>query len=241
VGSELKTIGFAATVCIVCSLLLSAVYSSLKPRQDLNKANDLKVKVLQAFGQEVTDAKGRTVLTSDEIAQLFAEQVDGRVLDSQGNLVDDISVADLTVEQINDRDRESRLKQYYPYYIFTDKDSGQKRYAVHISGMGLWSVVKGYLALEDDFSTVAGIAFYNHAETPGLGGEIDKPWFTAQFPGKQMIIGGDVQYFRVLKPGETMDEASVHGPSGATMTSKGITRFVNSDFAVYHSHFQGLR
>ncbi|NIQ76081.1 MAG: Na(+)-translocating NADH-quinone reductase subunit C, partial [Gammaproteobacteria bacterium] len=56
---EKKIIGFAASVCLVCSLTLSGVYSALRDRQELNKSNDLKGKVLQAFGIEIADEKGR--------------------------------------------------------------------------------------------------------------------------------------------------------------------------------------
>ena len=239
-GKELKVIGFAAAVCIVCSLVLSGVHSSLKPRQEANKANDLKKKVLQAFGVEVVDKKGKPLMTTEEIAALFESQVEGRVLDKDGKLVDDRSVESLSKEEINDRDKEHKRKAYYPYYVYTDSETGQKRYAVHLSGMGLWSIVKAYMALEDDYGTIAGIAFYEHGETPGLGGDVDKPAFQDQWKQKKMTKDGKPTYFRVLKPGEQGDESSVHGPSGATMTSKGITKFVNSDFAVYYAHFQEL-
>ena len=176
-GDNLKTIGFAAAVCLVCSLLLAAVYSGLKAKQDRNREIDLKTNVLKAFGVEVVDEKGRSVMAADEIETVFDERVKGVVLDST-SAVTDLAVGELLPEQINDRDKENNnLKQYYPYYVFSDAETGKTRYAVHISGMGLWSVVKGYLALEDDLATVAGVAFYDHKETPGLGGEIDRPDF----------------------------------------------------------------
>lgn len=241
-GKELKVIGFAAVICLVCSLLLSGVYSTLKPRQDINKANDLKKKVLQAFGVAVVDEKGKPLLSVTEIASIFEAQIEGRVLDKDGKLVTDRSVESLSKEDMNDRDKNDKLKRkaFYPYYVYTDKDSGQKRYAIHISGMGLWSIVKAYLALEENYGTIAGVAFYEHGETPGLGGDVDKPAFQDQWKKKTMIRDGKPAHFRVLKPGELADESSVHGPSGATMTSKGITRFVNRDFKVYYSHFKEL-
>lgn len=235
-GDELKTVGFAASVCMGCSLLLAAVYSGLKEEQDINKANDLKVKVLQAFGLDITDAKGRRTVSTEEINQIFTSRVQGFVLDRTGSPTDK-HVADLTAEEINDRDPQDGLKQYYPYYVYTDPETGDKRYAVHVSGMGLWSVVKGYLALAPDGATVAGIAFYDHAETPGLGGEVEKPFFRDRFKGKRLADGGRPAYFRVLKPGEKTDASSVNGISGATMTCKGVQAFINSDYAVYHRHF----
>ena len=150
-----------------------------------------------------------------------------------------MTIANLEPEDINDRDKATGLKKYYPYYVYTDPETGEELYGIHVSGMGLWSVVKAYLALKGDFSTIAGAAFYDHAETPGLGGEIDKPWFQNQFKGKKLVEDGEVRYFEVVKPSKEVDNNSVHGPTGATMTSKGITDFINRDFAVYYKHFRG--
>jgi Na+-transporting NADH:ubiquinone oxidoreductase subunit C len=241
VGDNLKTIGFATAVCLVCSLLLAAVYSGLKAKQDRNREIDLKTNVLKAFGVEVVDEKGRSAMPAEEIESVFAESVKGVVLDSDSKITD-LAVAALTPEHVNDRDKEKGgLKQYYPYYVFADAQTGRKRYAVHISGMGLWSVVKGYLALEDDLATVAGVAFYDHQETPGLGGEIDRADFQASFAGKLMLKEGVVQTFRVIKPSAPEGDSSVHGISGATMTCKGLTAFINSDFVVYNKHFETIR
>ena len=44
-----------------------------------------------------------------------------------------------------------------------------------VRGYGLWSTLHGFIALKNDFKTVVGLGFYQHAETPGLGGEVDNP------------------------------------------------------------------
>ena len=55
---------------------------------------------------------------------------------------------------------------------------------VPISGKGLWSSLYGYFAIDkNNFSTVKGITFYKHGETPGLGAEITKEWFKSSFIG----------------------------------------------------------
>ncbi|MFC1496884.1 NADH:ubiquinone reductase (Na(+)-transporting) subunit C [Verrucomicrobiota bacterium] len=238
-GKELKTIGFAAIICLVCSLLLAAVYSGLKSEQDRNKVVDMKVKVLTAFGVDISDDKGRITKTSKEIEEIFDAQVKGEVLDNNGNLVD-LSVGSLTEEQINTRD-EDGLKQYYPLYTYTDLNSGRKLYGIHVSGKGLWSLIKGYLAMEDDLFTIAGIAFYEHQETPGLGGEIEKDFFQNGFKGKTFIENGVVKEFRVIKPGTKGDDHCVDGITAATMTCKGVANFLNSDFAVYNKYFEKSR
>ena len=59
-------------------------------------------------------------------------------------------------------------------------------YSIPISGKGLWSTIYGYIALEPDGETVKGINFYQHGETPGLGGELEKEWFTSNYIGKKI-------------------------------------------------------
>ena len=56
-----------------------------------------------------------------------------------------------------------------------------------IYGKGLWSTLYGFLSLDADATTVRGITFYEHAETPGLGGEIENPRWKAQWNGKNVF------------------------------------------------------
>ena len=71
-------------------------------------------------------------------------------------------------------------------YRGTGADGGTL-YCIPISGYGLWSTLYGFLALEADLDTVRGITFYEHKETPGLGGEVDNPSWQAQWKGKKIL------------------------------------------------------
>ena len=87
-----------------------------------------------------------------------------------------------------------------PLYAWTDEGrTSPSKYAFPISGKGLWSMLYGYLSLEADLETIAGISFYKHGETPGLGAEIEKEWFQKQFVGKKLYADGDPTEFKVLK------------------------------------------
>ena len=238
---QLKIIRFATIVCLVCSILLAVVSSALSPRQEANKANDIKTKVLQVFG--VTNELGQAVKDAATIEKVFSEQITGMVLDSEGKVVAGKEVADLTSSEINNRDKATGLKEFYPLYIYTDAVTSEKLYAVHVSGKGLWSTIKGYMALEDDLDTVFGIVFYENAETPGLGAEVEKPYFQDQFKGKKWLTDGAVNTFRVIKPGGELNDHTVDGITAATMTCVGVEVFLNEDFAVYNKYFtqEGLR
>jgi Na+-transporting NADH:ubiquinone oxidoreductase subunit C len=88
----------------------------------------------------------------------------------------------------------------------------------------------GFLALEADLNTVAGIGFYEHAETPGLGGEVDNPLWKQKWIGKRVYGDANDVALRVIK-GEvdTSRPQAVHqidGLTGATLTSRGIDNLI---------------
>ncbi len=85
-------------------------------------------------------------------------------------------------------------------------------------------MLKGYLALEPDFETVAGLTFYEHKETPGLGGEVENKTWKAQWDGKKVYKGEDVE-LHVVK-GAADNEYEIDGLSGATITSNGVTNMI---------------
>jgi Na+-transporting NADH:ubiquinone oxidoreductase subunit C len=129
-----------------------------------------------------------------------------------------------------------------PIYMWRESvEAGPSKYAFPIAGKGLWSMMYGYLSIESDLETVAGISFYKHGETPGLGAEIEKSWFQSQFAGKKLYENGSPTDFRVLKPGSELDQSSVDGISGSTMTSKGVQALIQRDAATYSEYFNKIR
>lgn len=90
--------------------------------------------------------------------------------------------------------------------------------AVAFEGPGLWNKIKGYLALDSQMDTILGITFYEHEETPGLGGEIDKQWFREQFIGKPLRDPDGKLAIAIVKPGMASGANDIDGISGATIT-----------------------
>ena len=103
-----------------------------------------------------------------------------------------------------------------------------------IRGFGLWGTMYGYISLENDFNTVAGIEFYQHKETPGLGAEVDNPKWKALWPGKQIYQNNDVA-LKVIKgkveSDDSMNAYKVDGLSGATLTSRGVSNMIEYWFS----------
>lgn len=230
------TIGFAAAICVACSLLLAAASSLLQARQERNAALDRQRNVLKAFG--VSGEQGRNI-EAPRVTQLFDAHIRSIVLDGEtGAVIEGLTSADVDLSSLEDK---SRL----PLYRWVENERVES-VALPIIGKGLWGTIYGYLALESDMNTIRGITFYEHGETPGLGGEIDKNWFQDQFKGKRIMDDGALTGIQVLK-GKVADkypegnEHAVDGISGATMTSKAVEAIIRQDLKRYASYLRNER
>ena len=101
-----------------------------------------------------------------------------------------------------------------------------QQYVFPIRGKGLWSILKGFLAVEKDFETIAGITYYEHGETPGLGGEVDNKTWKKKWIGKKVFDGGEVKIEVIKGVAEADDKYAIDGLSGATITSRGVTYMI---------------
>ena len=116
-----------------------------------------------------------------------------------------------------------------------------RSYILPISGYGLWDMMYGYIAIKPDFNSVKGITFYEHKETPGLGGEFEKQYFLKRFIDKK-IFDKDGKFVSVtVAKGKYMGSAVenyVDGVSGATLTGKGVNAFLKKDLSKYIVYFK---
>ena len=189
---------FAAAVCGVCSIFVATAAVSLKDRQELNARLDVQKKVLELVG--LMEAGER--LSVEEIQQRYAQNIEARVVNmASGNYVDDIVAAeydqraasadpDLSREAPPNAAKVRRVPENG--LVYQVKEGEQVRSLIlPIHGAGLWSTMYGYLALEADARTVEGITFYEHGETPGLGGEVDNPrWRRSGRAGRRSTRNG---------------------------------------------------
>jgi Na+-transporting NADH:ubiquinone oxidoreductase subunit C len=114
--------------------------------------------------------------------------------------------------------------------VYEMKDEDElKLLILPIEGKGLWSTLYGFIALDADLETIKGITFYEHKETPGLGGEVDNPKWKALWVGRR-AFGDDLEPKIAVIHGKAgspqQDPYQVDGLSGATMTSRGVTHLV---------------
>ena len=222
-----KIIRVALALCVVCSIIVSTAAVLLKPAQEANKDLDRKRNILAAGGML---EEGKSV---DE---LFA-RIDPRYVDLRtGEFTTDVPVgydlraaskdASLSTPVENDIAKVGRRANFAEVYLVAAEGEAIDKIILPVRGYGLWSTLYGFIALESDANTIAGLGFYEHGETPGLGGEVDNPRWKAQWPGKQVYRDGDVE-IALLKGAVDRNspdaEWQVDGLSGATLTSRGVT------------------
>lgn len=231
--STSKTIIVALALCIVCSVFVSTAAVMLRPAQQANKDLDRKTNILAAAGllkqgvsvdQQFESVKTRAV---DLTTGKFTDAVNVSSYDQRKAAKDPAQSEDLTEDQ--DIAKIGRRANYALVYI-VENDSGIDKVILPIKGYGLWSTLYGFVALESDLNTVAGLGFYEHAETPGLGGEVDNPLWKAKWVGKKAYDENNHAVLSVIKG--TVDSSrpeavhQVDGLSGATLTSRGVDNLV---------------
>jgi Na+-transporting NADH:ubiquinone oxidoreductase subunit C len=227
--SNKYVLGFAFAICLVCSALVSFFAVALKPRQDANKILDqqrqvITVAQLASPGEE---------LTQERVDDIFKD-IKARVIDRKTGEYVDISVADVDpLRQAKDPDtsvktprefKKAQIKRLPDQLeVFEITKPGSECIVLPIHGKGLWSTMYGYLSIKNDLSSVVGITFYAHGETPGLGGEIDNKKWQASWIGRS-VYGDDGEVkLGVVKANAPRDEDSeVDGLSGATITTNGV-------------------
>lgn len=227
-----KTFRVALALCLVCSVVVSTAAVMLRDAQDRNVEEDKKRNILQAAGlyqQDVSiDEQFSRVSTRliDLRAGSYSDDYDALSFDQRKSSKDPALSTNLSAAE--DLAKISRRENYAQIYL-VEQDGQLDKIILPVKGYALWSTLYGFLALENDGSTVAGLGFYEHKETPGLGGEIDNPGWKALWPGKQVYRDGVVAIDVVkgsvdnTRPGS---EYQIDGLSGATLTSRGVGNLV---------------
>jgi Na+-transporting NADH:ubiquinone oxidoreductase subunit C len=227
--SMINTLIVAVGVSLFCSVLVSATAVILKPQQIRNQ---------ELYRQKIVLEVAGLYDPEKDIEALFAK-VDSRLVDLEGgHYVDDIDVDSfdplsaskdpaLGVEIPSTLDIAGirRRARYAPVFLVREGDD-ITQIILPVYGSGLWSTMYGYLSLDPDGKTIRGLRFYEHAETPGLGDQIDKPEWRARWHGKQ-LWGDDGQVRIEVIRGQVLpgDDAiyQVDGLAGATLTGRGVT------------------
>ncbi len=109
----------------------------------------------------------------------------------------------------------------------------EKRTAVQFSGSGMWGPIAGFMALEPDMRTIAGLSVYSQEETPGLGAEIASEGFQKRFQGRSIFDDAWEPGLRIMVEREARNEHEVDAVTGATMTSRSLERMLNETIKIF--------
>lgn len=201
----IKSILFAAVLSFICGGLLTLASTGLREYQLRNMALDKNKNILKAVGL-LDDQKS---YPKEAVAQLYADNIRQMWVDGGGKLVE-----------------EKKDESDLPVYLFFRQEKIHA-YIIPVYSRGLWGKIAGYMALKNDGATIAGFTVYDHQETPGLGGEIEKKWFQKNFEGKTILDDQGTFISVTIAKGavkgqipENRQKHFVDGISGATMTGK---------------------
>lgn len=236
--STRRTLFVALVVSLVASVFVAGSSVALKPVQIENRLLDKQRSILAIAGL------GPDRLSSREVKDLFNSRIKARVVDlstgEYNDKLDPFSFDPLKIAKnpetstaLSSSDDIALIKRREQFTtVYTVEQNGElESLILPIRGYGLWSTLHGFLAIKPDLNTVVGLGFYQHAETPGLGGEVDNPNWTANWPGKTLFNDSGKPIIRIVKGG--VDPASpdaahqVDALAGATLTSNGVDRLLH--------------
>ena len=241
--STQKTLLVAFLLCLVCSVVIAGSVVLLKPTQEINKALNLKMNILAAAGLlqedhnaadiEAAFSKIEAKIVDLDTGMYVEPEVVGKktaLAYDQRNAAKNPALSQALPAEDDIASIKRRVKYAKVYLV--KSDTKLETIIVPISGYGLWSTLHGFVALENDANTIVGLGFYEHAETPGLGGEVDNPRWKAFWPGKKLydLENGDEPEIHLIKgsvDSSTKNAAyKVDGLAGATLTSRGVTNLI---------------
>ncbi len=207
-NSNVYIVVYSTVMVVAVALLLAVAALSLQKRQYANELNEKKQSILASLS--ATDRN-------------YDEFIEARVLDAEGRTVEGGDVFAL----LND------LQGAFDAGEFPIFEAQDGRVVIPVTGSGLWGPIWGYVALENDMNTVAGIVMAHKGETPGLGAEIATEKYQSQFVGKTIFEGDEFVSVSLRKGGAKDTAHEVDAITGGTKTSDGVTAMLRTSIGHY--------
>ena len=225
--STVRTLTVAVLVCLVCSVFVAGAAIALKPAQIENRVLDKQRSILSIAGL------GQPGMSAREVKALYKSSIKARIVDLQtGKFSDAQNVATFDPLKAAKDPKLSKVlaggediagikrQERYSTVYMVEKDGQLETLILPVRGYGLWSTLYGFMAIKGDLNTVVGMGFYQHGETPGLGGEVDNPKWKGLWPGKTLFDADGKLAVGVVKGAQ--GDHQVDSLAGATLTSNGV-------------------
>ena len=231
--STVRTLTVALLVCLVCSVFVAGAAIALKPTQVENRLLDKQRSILAIAGL------GEAGMSAAKVKELFNSTITAKLVDLESGKFSDAHnpITFDPLKAAKDPKLSSVLKgsddiagikrqERFSTVYMVEKDGQVETLILPVRGYGLWSTLHGFIAVKGDLNTVVGMGFYQHGETPGLGGEVDNPKWKGQWPGKTLFDDNGELAVQIVKGGvDPQSPQAVHqvdGLAGATLTSVGV-------------------
>jgi Na+-transporting NADH:ubiquinone oxidoreductase subunit C len=253
--SSLRALVVVTLVVGACSLLVSMAVVLLRPLQQDNRALEQARNVVQLLG-----GPAQALDAGDEQLLKVFRALDARVVDLESgrflpgtdahdlNFASDASHSsqETAIPVAEDTARLGFRDRLVTVYLVWDQGA-LDRIILPVHGMGMWSELRGFVALDPDLNTIADVSIYQQAETPGVGDQITQPEWLAKWRGRKIYDEEGVPQFAVasgkVEPGSATALHNVDAISGATVSTDGVTALVRFWFGPwgYQALLENLR
>ena len=235
-----RTLLTAAGICVVSSFIIATAEVTLSSIIAENRRLDTVKNILiaGALFEEGVDI-GATY--DERIEPVMIDLATGEAL-PEDRFDDVLNISDFDINTIArheehgrtiDPDKDIAQIDRAPKFMvvyFVKEGDGFEKIILPVHGRGLFSMLYGFLSLEEDLSTVSGITFHEQGETAGLGGEIANPRWQQIWKGKEAF--GDAGEVKLTVVKGMVDPASpeathqIDGLAGATITTRSVDDLV---------------
>ncbi len=237
--SPQKAILVVVLTALVCSSLVSAAVIILRPIQLNNlllerSRNVINLTGLLADEQMPGDRETLELYRSldarivDLDSASFAGHIDAQTFDKRKAARDPETSVEIPAGA--DLANLGRRARHAPVYLVW-REGEFDRIILPMRGTGMWSMLYGFIALESDLNTIAAAVFYEQNETPGLGDQITRPDWIAQWKGRRIFDSQGHPQFAVsegvVEAGSSVAVHQVDALTGATVTANAVTQLVH--------------
>jgi Na+-transporting NADH:ubiquinone oxidoreductase subunit C len=236
IQSNTYTYIYSTVIVLIVATGLAVVASALKPAQNKNVEIEKKQNILTSL-HVVSDAANAEKLYSEYITGSYT-------LNAKGEKVSDVDPF-----TINLRAEMKKKPSARNLPAFEAKKGDSTFVVIPVYGKGLWGPIWGYVSFRKEalvqeglphYNTIYGVMFDHKGETPGLGAEINQPFFMNHFNGKKIFNDeGKFVSVQVVKGGaDPSSPYQVDAISGGTITSKGLQAMLDSCLVSYQNYFK---